>query len=68
MVGAIDVSMFRPNDELKRLARRALELGIADLFLANGSGAVVLRALRENEGRTGLAQGMGDQCGSPGST
>jgi pyruvate,water dikinase len=57
MVGAIDVSMFRPNDELKRLARRALELGIADLFLANGSGAVVFARLRENEaGRAWLRE------------
>ena len=30
MVSGIDVVLFRPDDELKRLAGRALELGIAD--------------------------------------
>jgi pyruvate,water dikinase len=30
MVAGIEVLTFRPDDELKRLARRALELGVAD--------------------------------------
>ncbi|MCS7174003.1 MAG: PEP-utilizing enzyme [Armatimonadetes bacterium] len=32
MVGAIDVTTFRPNEELKRLARRAVELGVDGYF------------------------------------
>lgn len=57
MVGAIDVSMFRPNDELVRLARRALELGVADTFLHNGSGETVFAQLQQSEaGRTWLAE------------
>src|SRR5690242_6087495 len=34
MVSGIDVVLFRPDDELKDLAGRALELGIADDVLA----------------------------------
>ncbi len=57
MVGAIDVSMFRPNDELKRLARRAVELGVHDVFLQNGSGEAVFARLRDSEaGRTWLRE------------
>jgi pyruvate, water dikinase len=36
MVAGIEVLTFRPDDELKRLARRAVELGIADR-IADGS-------------------------------
>jgi pyruvate, water dikinase len=36
MVSGIDVVLFRPDDELKRLAGRALELGLADAVLAAG--------------------------------
>ena len=36
MVAGIDVLMFRPDDELKRLARRAVELGVDAPFAANG--------------------------------
>jgi pyruvate, water dikinase len=32
MMAGINPIIFRPDDELKRLARRALELGLADLF------------------------------------
>jgi pyruvate,water dikinase len=32
MVAGIDVIMYRPDEELKRLARLALELGVDDLF------------------------------------
>ncbi len=31
MVGGIDVLLFRPDDELKRLARKAIELGISEI-------------------------------------
>ena len=36
MVQGIDVDLFRPDDELKQLARKALELGVADA-LRSGS-------------------------------
>lgn len=36
MVAGIDVLMFRPDDELKKLARRAVELGVDAPFAANG--------------------------------
>lgn len=32
MVAGVDVDLFRPDDELKRLARKAVEDGIADRF------------------------------------
>jgi phosphohistidine swiveling domain-containing protein len=38
MVSGIDVLLFRPDDELKRLAKLAVELGVADAF-GNGSTA-----------------------------
>jgi len=41
MVSGIDVVLFRPDDELKRLARLALDLGIADAVLtADGEPAL----------------------------
>lgn len=45
MVAGIDVLMFRPDDELKKLARLAVELGVDDVFPADGDPAVVLPAL-----------------------
>ncbi|MDR5709766.1 MAG: PEP-utilizing enzyme [Armatimonadota bacterium] len=49
MVGAIDVSTFRPNDELKRLARRAVDLGV-DVYFQPGAGVrEVFEALERSE-------------------
>ena len=39
MVAGIDVLMFRPDDELKKLARLAVELGVDAPFESGGDGA-----------------------------
>ena len=46
MVQGIDVELFRPDDELKKLARLAVELGVADA-LATGSVDQALAAVGE---------------------
>jgi pyruvate,water dikinase len=46
MVAGIDVLMFRPDDELKKLARLAVELGLGDLFTADGNPDVILPAVK----------------------
>ena len=45
MVSGIDVVLFRPDDELKRLAQRARDLGIADDVLAAEGEAALTDAL-----------------------
>jgi pyruvate,water dikinase len=52
MVAGVEVDLFRPDEELKGLARRAVELGLADCFTA-ASPAAVLSAVRDrpNGGR-----------------
>jgi len=45
MVSGIDVMLFRPDDELKRLAKLALELGVADAFGDGRTPAQVLADL-----------------------
>jgi pyruvate, water dikinase len=45
MVSGIDVILFRPDDELKRLARLALELGVADIVAAQEDFADLTAAL-----------------------
>ena len=52
MVAGIDVLMFRPDDELKRLAKLAVELGIEDKFTVDGDPGVILPAV-ESTGDTG---------------
>lgn len=52
MVAGIDVLMFRPDDELKRLARVAVELGIDGKF-AEGSDPADIIASLEQLGKTG---------------
>ncbi|HTR01013.1 MAG TPA: hypothetical protein VMH83_13525, partial [Candidatus Acidoferrum sp.] len=46
MVAGIDVLMFRPDDELKKLAKLAVELKLGDLFTTDGNPAVILPALK----------------------
>lgn len=46
MVAGIDVVMYRPDDELKRLARLAIDCGVDDLFVDRCDPAQVLDALR----------------------
>lgn len=49
MVGAIDVSMLRPNEELKQLAKRAVELGVASAFVDGRPWQEVFAELRQSE-------------------
>ena len=45
MVAGIDVLMFRPDDELKKLAKLAVKLGIEDVFTSDGNPDVILPAV-----------------------
>ncbi|HYL61315.1 MAG TPA: PEP-utilizing enzyme [Candidatus Methylomirabilis sp.] len=58
MVAGIEVLMFRPDDELKRLAKLAIECGVDDLFTAECNAEKVLAALggRGEAGRRWLAE------------
>ena len=47
MVAGIEVLMFRPDDELKRLAKLAIEYGVHDLFSADCDAKAVLDAMRD---------------------
>ncbi len=57
MVAGIDVIMYRPDDELRALARLAVDLGVDDLFTEGCVAAEVLDALeaRGEAGATWLA-------------
>lgn len=46
MVAGIDVLMFRPDDELKKLAKLAVKLGIDDVFTSDGNPDVILPAVK----------------------
>jgi pyruvate,water dikinase len=52
MVAGIDVIMYRPDDELRRLAQLAVDLGVDDLFAEGAVAADVLAAL-ETRGEPG---------------
>jgi pyruvate,water dikinase len=57
MVAGIDVLLFRPDAELRRLARLALDTGIDDAFVDGRSPAEIDSALGETEaGRAWLAE------------
>jgi pyruvate, water dikinase len=55
MVAGIDVDLFRPNEELKKLAHRAIELGVADAFANPQDVDGVHAALDTDAGREWLA-------------
>jgi pyruvate,water dikinase len=46
MVAGLDVIMYRPDDELKRLARLAVDAGVDDLFTEGADPASILELLR----------------------
>jgi pyruvate,water dikinase len=46
MVAGIDVLMFRPDDELKKLAKLAVKLNLGDVFTDDGNPDVILPALK----------------------
>jgi pyruvate,water dikinase len=50
MVAGIDILMFRPDDELKRLARLAVEFGVAEPIKAGGEADAVLAAVAGIDG------------------
>ena len=58
MVAGIEVLMFRPDDELKRLAKLAIECGVDDLFAADCDAERVLASMgdRGEPGRRWLAE------------
>jgi pyruvate,water dikinase len=45
MVAGIDILMFRPDDELKKLATRAVELGVGEPIKQGGGAETVLAAV-----------------------
>jgi pyruvate,water dikinase len=47
MVSGVDVIMYRPDDELKRLAEKAVEYGIDDVFVDDADPMSVLATLGE---------------------
>jgi pyruvate,water dikinase len=47
MVAGMDVTMYRPDDELKKLAGLAVRLGLADVFVEGSDPDKVLAALGE---------------------
>lgn len=53
MVAGVDVVMYRPDDELKNLARLAVEVGVDDLFTEDADPDAVLDEIahREHGGR-----------------
>ena len=56
MLSGIDVVLFRPDEELKRLAARALELSVADAVLGAGDESALRDALATSDpGREWLA-------------
>lgn len=52
MVAGFEAEIFRPDDEIKRLARRAVELGIGDTF-AEGADVATVMASLETAGKPG---------------
>jgi len=58
MVAGIDVIMYRPDEELKRLARLAVELGLDDLLTDESEPATVFNQIagRGEAGATWLAE------------
>ncbi|HEX6453933.1 MAG TPA: PEP-utilizing enzyme [Trebonia sp.] len=53
MVAGIDVVMYRPDDELRALARLAVDLEVDDLFTEGADPATVLSSLDADRGDSG---------------
>ncbi len=56
MVAGIEVDLFRPNEELKNLARAAVDLGIADELKSGGVSKVMESLSGTEAGRAWLAK------------
>jgi pyruvate,water dikinase len=50
MVTGIDILLFRPDDEVRKLARRAVELGLDDVVLSSTDPDTVLAAMAGRDG------------------
>lgn len=46
-VAGVEVHLFRPDEEVKALARAAVDLGVGDVFASTGDPDIVLRKLAE---------------------
>ena len=55
MVAGVDVDLFRPDDELKRLARKAVESGVAEAFSAGDVEATCQILKGTSEGQAWIA-------------
>ena len=55
MVAGVDVDLFRPDDELKRLARKAVETGVAEAFDAGDVEATCQILKGSAEGQSWIA-------------
>lgn len=56
MVSGIDILLFRPDDELRKLAQKAVDLGVADAVIGAGLPSEVLSALSKTDaGRQWIA-------------
>jgi len=47
MVAGIQAEIFRPDDELRRLAKRAIELGVDDVLVDGASPKEIIKALEQ---------------------
>lgn len=57
MVAGVEVMAFRPDAELRRLAKQAVELGVADTVASGGDATEIFATLEADEaGRTWLAE------------
>ena len=58
MVAGIEAEIFRPDDELRRLAKRAIDLGVEDQFRANAGPQDIIESLEQlgAPGRTWLEE------------
>ena len=59
MVGGLDVELYRPDDELKRLAKEAQRLGLAEAIAGTGSAETLFAALRDDAGGRRVGGGLG---------
>jgi len=57
MVAGMEAEIFRPDDELRRLAKRAIELGVEDVFREGTAPADIVQTLeRSKSGRKWLEE------------
>ncbi|UGS34396.1 PEP-utilizing enzyme [Capillimicrobium parvum] len=50
MVAGLDVIAFRPDEELKKLARAAVELGVDEAFERDGTPEEIFAAMKDSDG------------------